>query len=117
MDRIYEKKENFSEILKMRLSFCLSYIKIGKDMKRTREGVISLSELKYKRILLKVSGEALGEKTAQGDGFGLDFKKIGQVASAIKECVDMGVQVHNSQLTTHNNKPLFALMVQKILWA
>ena len=52
-----------------------------------------MSELKYKRILLKVSGEALGENTAQGDGFGLDFKKIGEVASAIKECVDMGVQV------------------------
>ena len=52
-----------------------------------------MSELKYKRILLKVSGEALGEKTAQGDGYGLDFKKIGEVASAIKECVDMGVQV------------------------
>ena len=52
-----------------------------------------MSELKYKRILLKVSGEALGEKTAQGDGFGLDFKKIGEVCEAIKECVDMGVQV------------------------
>ena len=32
-----------------------------------------LSELKYKRILLKVSGEALGEKTERGDGFGLNF--------------------------------------------
>ena len=52
-----------------------------------------MSELKYKRILLKVSGEALGEKTAQGDGFGLDFSKIAEVAAAIKECVDMGVQV------------------------
>ena len=52
-----------------------------------------MSEIKYKRILLKVSGEALGEKTAQGDGFGLDFKKIGEVASAIRECVEMGVQV------------------------
>ena len=52
-----------------------------------------MSELKYKRILLKVSGEALGEKTSAGDGFGLDFKKIGEVASAIKECVNMGVQV------------------------
>ena len=49
--------------------------------------------IKYKRILLKVSGEALGEKTDQGDGFGLDFNKIGQVASAIRQCVDMGVQV------------------------
>ena len=52
-----------------------------------------MSEIKYKRILLKVSGEALGEKTASGDGFGLDFKKIGEVCEAIKECVDMGVQV------------------------
>ena len=52
-----------------------------------------MSELKYKRILLKVSGEALGEKTEQGDGFGLDFKKIGAVAESIKACVAMGVQV------------------------
>ena len=52
-----------------------------------------MPEIKYKRILLKVSGEALGEKTANGDGFGLDFKKIGEVCEASKECVDMGVQV------------------------
>jgi len=52
-----------------------------------------LNELKYKRILLKVSGEALGEKTAAGDGFGLDFAKINAVCTSIKECVDMGVQV------------------------
>jgi len=52
-----------------------------------------LSEIKYKRILLKVSGEALGEKTAAGDGFGLDFAKINAVCEAIRECVDMGVQV------------------------
>ena len=52
-----------------------------------------MSELKYKRILLKVSGEALGEKTPAGDGFGLDFTKINAVCTSIKECVDMGVQV------------------------
>ena len=52
-----------------------------------------MPEIKYKRILLKVSGEALGEKTAAGDGFGLDFQKIGAVCESIKECVDMGVQV------------------------
>ena len=52
-----------------------------------------MPEVKYKRILLKVSGEALGEKTAQGDGFGLDFKKISEVCESIKACVDMGVQV------------------------
>ena len=54
---------------------------------------MNLSEIKYKRILLKVSGEALGQKTAQGDGFGLDFTKINAVCQSIKTCVDMGVQV------------------------
>ena len=52
-----------------------------------------MSEIKYKRVLLKVSGEALGQKTAQGDGFGLDFTKINAVCTSIKACVDMGVQV------------------------
>jgi len=52
-----------------------------------------LSEIKYKRILLKISGEALGEKTQSGDGFGLNFAKMGEVCAAIKECVEMGVQV------------------------
>ena len=52
-----------------------------------------MNEIKYKRILLKVSGEALGEKTAHGDGFGLDFKKMNEVCASIKACVDMGVQV------------------------
>ena len=49
-----------------------------------------MPEIKYKRILLKVSGEALGEKTAAGDGFGLDFHKINAVCTSIKACVDMG---------------------------
>ena len=52
-----------------------------------------MSEIKYKRILLKVSGEALGQKTDHGDGFGLDFTKINAVCESIKACVDMGVQV------------------------
>ena len=44
---------------------------------------------KYKRVLLKISGEALaGEKH-----FGLDFKMLGEVADVVKECVAMGVQV------------------------
>ena len=43
----------------------------------------------YKRVLLKISGEALG-----GDkGTGLDFQIIGSVCDVIKECLDMGVQV------------------------
>ncbi len=52
-----------------------------------------MAEIMYKRILLKISGEALGERTQQGDGFGLDFGKIHEVCAGIKACVDMGVQV------------------------
>ncbi len=44
---------------------------------------------KYKRVLLKISGEALA-----GDaGRGLDFDVISAVSDAIKKCVEMGVQV------------------------
>lgn len=45
--------------------------------------------LKYKRILLKISGEAL-----QGDsGFGIDPKIIGYIASEIESILALGVQV------------------------
>ena len=43
----------------------------------------------YRRVLLKISGEALaGEKHT-----GLDFEVIGQVCDVVKECLDLGVQV------------------------
>ena len=48
-----------------------------------------MSDIKYKRILLKVSGEAL----AGDEGHGLDFTVMHNVCASIKECVDMGVQV------------------------
>ena len=48
-----------------------------------------MSQIKYKRVMLKVSGEALaGEKHR-----GLDFDVIHGVCQSIKACVDMGVQV------------------------
>ena len=48
-----------------------------------------MEEPKYKRILLKISGEALaGEKHT-----GLDFGVIEQVCDVIREAVGMGVQV------------------------
>ena len=50
---------------------------------------MNLPELKYKRVLLKVSGEALAGK----EGTGLDFNVLHAVCTSIKECVDMGVQV------------------------
>ena len=48
-----------------------------------------MSQIKYKRIMLKVSGEALAGDQRRG----LDFDVINDVCRAIKECVDMGVQV------------------------
>ncbi len=48
-----------------------------------------MNEIKYKRIMLKVSGEALAGQSRRG----LDFDIISDVCKAIKECVDMGVQV------------------------
>ncbi|MCD7769576.1 MAG: UMP kinase, partial [Oscillospiraceae bacterium] len=43
----------------------------------------------YRRILLKLSGEAL----AGSAGRGLDFDVIRQVCQAVKRCTEMGVQV------------------------
>lgn len=43
----------------------------------------------YKRILLKLSGEALaGEK-----GFGLDYGVMNEVCKNVKACADLGVQI------------------------
>ena len=48
-----------------------------------------MQEMKFKRVLLKISGEALaGDKH-----FGLDFDVMGKVADVIKECNAMGVEV------------------------
>lgn len=44
---------------------------------------------KYKRVLLKISGEAL----AGENGFGLDEKTIARISESIKKVVDLGVQV------------------------
>lgn len=48
-----------------------------------------MSEIAYKRVLLKISGEALA-----GDAHrGLNFDIIHEVCSVIKSCVDAGVQM------------------------
>lgn len=50
---------------------------------------MSESKLRYKRILLKISGEALsGDKK-----FGLDFDVIHEVCRVIGKCVKAGVQI------------------------
>ena len=48
-----------------------------------------MAELKYKRILLKLSGEALGGPM----GYGIDVQEAESIASRIKEVHDMGVDV------------------------
>ena len=47
------------------------------------------SDIKYKRILLKLSGEALAGKS----GFGIDVNEAESIASRVKEVYDMGVEV------------------------
>jgi uridylate kinase len=46
-------------------------------------------QLKYKRILLKVSGEAL----AADNGSGIDQEMLGAICSSIKDAVDMGAEI------------------------
>lgn len=45
--------------------------------------------LQYKRVLLKLSGEAL----AGTKGFGLDYSVVRALCESIRECVGMGVQM------------------------
>lgn len=44
---------------------------------------------KYKRVMLKISGEALAGES----GFGIDFDVAQRIATEIKELVDMGIEV------------------------
>ena len=47
------------------------------------------SKLAYKRILLKLSGEAL----AGSKGVGVDFDYVLKIGKTIKKCVEMGVEI------------------------
>lgn len=48
-----------------------------------------MPEIKYKRILLKLSGEALAGES----GYGIDVDEAESIASRVKEVHDMGVEV------------------------
>ena len=43
----------------------------------------------YKRVMLKISGEAL----SGANGFGFDFDTVSRIAKEVKEIVDMGIEV------------------------
>lgn len=48
-----------------------------------------MNEPKYRRVLLKLSGEAL----AGAEGHGLDFRILHEVCDSVRQCVELGVQV------------------------
>ena len=48
-----------------------------------------MSEVKYKRVLLKLSGEALAGENKTG----IDIKTLGKICDKIKEISELGVQV------------------------
>ena len=50
---------------------------------------MAVADLPYKRILVKLSGEAL----MGSDAFGINRDTIMQIVNQIKEVVDLGVQV------------------------
>ena len=45
--------------------------------------------MKNKRILLKLSGEALSSSKDNG----IDFEKVIEIAKEVKECLDMGFSI------------------------
>lgn len=45
--------------------------------------------MKYKRVMIKISGEAL----AGGVGSGIDFDVVSNIANTLKKCVEMGVEI------------------------
>ena len=48
-----------------------------------------MPEIKYKRVLLKLSGEAIGGKEKKG----VDAETLGKICDQVKNMVDLGVQV------------------------
>lgn len=48
-----------------------------------------MANVEYKRVMLKISGEAL----SGANGFGFDFEVVGRIAREVKTLVDMGVEV------------------------
>ncbi len=65
------------------------FLEFGNMEMRMAEEEGNMTKLKYKRILLKLSGEALGGKS----GFGIDVDEAESIAHRIKEVYEMGVQV------------------------
>jgi uridylate kinase len=59
------------------------------NLREDRMEISHMTDVRYKRILLKMGGEAL----AGPDGFGIDPQRAAEVAEIVKEVYDLGVQV------------------------
>lgn len=58
-------------------------------MAKAKSNVVAMTKPKFKRVMLKISGEVLmGNRE-----FGLDPKTIGRIASEIKSVIDLGLEV------------------------
>ena len=73
----------------MALSGCLAFGLLGRDADDNKQDRKDHMGLQYKRILLKLSGEAMaGEKH-----FGLDYPTVQRICESIKACHDLGVEI------------------------
>ncbi len=66
-----------------------SFFKIIDTTKTLNQKEVLMNTPKYKRVMLKLSGESL----AGASGYGIDFKVATRISKEIKELVDMGIEV------------------------
>lgn len=81
---LYSKYCIFYKINKLFTKCLFNFIRID-------EGycdIMDIRKIKYKRILLKLSGESLAGKNKSG----IDYKILKDVTKVIKECYDLGVE-------------------------
>ncbi len=53
-----------------------------------------MPDIKYKRVLLKISGEALaGKSDYNGRKFGIDIDFVTSICKVVKKCADLGVEI------------------------
>ena len=86
------RQKNIKKFLKSPFYFILFYDRIGKIEKNfllIKKESEEMPDLAYKRILLKLSGEAMaGDKKT-----GIDVEVLGKICDSIKKVSDLGVEI------------------------
>ena len=59
-------------------------------------------KIKYKRILLKISGESLSGKNSSG----VDHDTVLEISKSVKKCYDLGVEPYTYPLKRKTNVQL-----------